>query len=406
MDWHTPWFWLAALGTLGVFHLELAADLLNMSRLGIRDDPDEENHLKMVDYNIASTQLDMARRTAGLVILLGFWWAGGFAWLDGWARGLGWSDTAAGVLVIAVLALAQTLLSLPFDLQETFGIEARFGFNKTTPFTFLMDRLKGVLLMAALGLPVAWLVIWFFETRPLAALWAWLSIAGFTIVMSFLAPRVIMPLFLKFEPLGDGALRSAILDLARRLDFPVGEVSVVDGSRRSTKANAFFAGFGKAKRIALFDTLVSTHSQEEILAVLAHEIGHFKKRHVIQQMAWGLAQMGVMMALLHIAVRSEGLFRAFGVAVPSAGMALVLFSIAWRPLSLLMELAQLRLSRRHEFEADAYAARAMGSHEPLAQALGKLSRDHLAHPAPHPLYVGLHYSHPPVRERVEALARS
>ena len=405
MDWHSPWFWLAAIGALGIYHLELLADLLNMSRLHQKDDLDEETHQRVADYNIASTRLDIARRTAGLVVMLGFWWAGGFGWLDSWARGFGWDATRTGVLVIAVLALAQTILALPFEAQDTFGVEARFGFNKTTPLTFALDRVKGLVLMAVIGIPVLWLVIWFFETQPLAAVWAWLSMAAVSIIMSFLAPRVIMPLFLKFEPLGDGPLRAAILDLARRLDFPVGEVSVVDGSRRSTKANAFFAGFGKAKRIALFDTLISTHGQEEILAVLAHEIGHFKKKHVIRQMAWGLAQMGLMMTLLHVAVRSEGLFRAFGVAAPSAGMALVLFSIAWRPLSLLMELAQLRLSRAHEFEADAFAAAAMGSHAPLTSALGKLSRDHLAHPAPHPVYVGLHYSHPPLRERLAALAR-
>lgn len=405
MDWHSPWFWMAALGALGIYHLELFADLLNMSRLREKDDLDEETHQRMADYNIASTRLDVARRTAGLVVLLGFWWAGGFGWLDAWARGFGWDATRTGVLVIVALALAQTILALPFDIHDTFSIEARFGFNKTTPLTFALDRMKGLVLMAAIGIPVLWLVIWFFETQRLAALWAWLSMAAFSIIMSFLAPRVIMPLFLKFQPLGEGALRGAILDLARRLDFPVGEVSVVDGSRRSTKANAFFAGFGKAKRIALFDTLVTTHGHEEILAVLAHEIGHFKKKHVIRQMTWGLAQMALMMALVHVAVRSEGLFSAFGVAAPSAGMGLVLFSIAWRPLSLLMELAQLRMSRTHEFEADAYAAEAMGGHAPLTSALGKLSRDHLAHPAPHPLYVGLHYSHPPMRERLAALAR-
>jgi STE24 endopeptidase len=405
MDWHSPWFWIAALGLLAVFHLELIADFLNLSRLGGKGDLDEQEHARMTEYNIASTRLDMMRRAFSLGVLVSFWFCGGFGWLDSWSRGLGLDAVRTGVLLIAVLSLVQQLMSLPFEIWDTFGVEAKFGFNRTTPGTFIADRIKGLVIMAVIGLPILWLIVWFFETQPLAALWAWLSVAAFSVIMSFLAPRLIMPLFLKFRPLEDNDLKQAILDLSGKLSFPVGEVNVVDGSRRSTKANAFFAGFGKAKRIALFDTLLSAHDRDEILAVLAHEIGHFKRKHVIQQMVLGLAQMGLMFLLLHFAMRAPTLFHAFGVDAMSAGMGLVLFSIVYRPLSLLLDLWQSGLSRKHEFEADAYAAQAMGQPAPLMRALGRLSREHLAHPAPHPFYVALHYSHPPVAERLEALAR-
>jgi STE24 endopeptidase len=406
MDWHSPWFWIAILGIFAVFHLEMIADFLNLSRLNQKSDLPEAEHTRMAEYNIASTRVEMLRRAFFAGVLVFFWFCGGFGWLDEWSRGWGLDAVKTGVLLIAVITLAQQVLSLPFEIWDTFGIEARFGFNRTTPTTFIVDRLKGLVLMAVIGLPVLWLIVWFFETQTLAALWAWLSVAAFTLIMSFLAPRLIMPLFMKFQPLEDGDLKQAIFDLAKRLAFPVGEVSVVDGSRRSTKSNAFFAGFGKAKRIALFDTLIASHSREEILAVLAHEIGHFKKKHVMQQMVLGLAQMGVMFALLHFAMRSPSLFHAFGVETMSAGMGLALFSIVYRPVSMLLDVWQLRLSRRHEFEADAYAAQAMGRPAPLIEALGRLSREHLAHPAPHPFYVAMHYSHPPVGERLAALARA
>jgi STE24 endopeptidase len=213
-----------------------------------------------------------------------------------------------------------------------------------------------------------------------------------------------MPIFLKFTPLEDGALREAIFALAQKLDFPVKEVSVVDGSRRSSKANAFFAGFGKTRRIALFDTLLQNHSQEEILAILAHEIGHNKCRHVPVHMALGFIEMGLMLAILGWVLKSPAFFASFGVQGTPVGMGLVLFGILYRPLGILTGLLGLAVSRRHEFQADAYAVKAVGSPQPLISGLKKLSHDHLAHPQPHPLTVLMHYSHPPIGERLAALA--
>ena len=411
MSWSNPWFIAALVSVIGVFHLEFIATLLNLGRLG-RAIPEalaevfsEETRAKLADYIRESTRISFTQDIATLGLVVVFWWSGGFGWLQSWAENQGHGPVVTGVFVIAIIMLAQTWLSLPFEAWDTFGVEARYGFNKTTPATFIQDHIKGLTLMAILGLPVAAVLVWFFETQALAALYAWVFIAGFSILMTWLSPRVIMPLFLKFQPLEEGALREAIFALARKLDFPVQEVSIVDGSRRSTKANAFFAGFGKTRRIALYDTLIQSHSQEEIVAILAHEIGHNKCRHVPVMMALHLAEMGIMLALLGWVLKSPDFFAAFGVRGTPVGMGLILFGLVYKPFGVLTGLLGLAMSRKHEFEADAFAAKAVGSHEPLTEGLKRLSRDHLAHPQPHPLTVWLHYSHPPLIERLAALTK-
>lgn len=407
-----PWFIAAILGVLGVFHLELLTTLLNLARLGKPLSPvlaeifPEEAREKLSAYITDSKRLEFIRDVTLLGLMMAFWLIGGFGWLQNWVAALGHGPVETGVLVIAVMMLAQTWLGLPFEIWDTFGVEARHGFNRTTPRTFITDHLKSLVLMALIGLPVAWVVVWFFQTQAWAALYAWLFLAGFSVLMTFLAPRVIMPMFLHFKPMEAGELRDAIFALSQKLDFPVKEVSVVDGSRRSSKGNAFFAGFGKTRRIALYDTLLVSHSTAEIVAILAHEIGHNKCRHVPVHLATGLAEMGVMLALLGWVLKSPGFFAAFGVSGTPVGMGLVLFGILYQPLGLVTGLLGLALSRKHEFEADAFAAKAVGSAQPLIAGLKKLSLDHLAHPQPHPLAVWLHYSHPPLGERLAALSHS
>ncbi|TDU81330.1 STE24 endopeptidase [Prosthecobacter fusiformis] len=409
MSLSNPWFIAALVGVIGVFHLEFFATLLNLSRLG-RAIPDslvgvfsEETREKLVDYIRDSKRVSFTRDVTLLGVLVVFWWSGGFGWLQAWAEGQGRGPVVTGVFVIALVVLAQTWISLPFDAWDTFGVEARYGFNKTTPATFISDHFKSLALMAVIGLPVAGVIVWFFQTQAWPALYAWLFIAIFTLLMTWLAPRVIMPLFLKFQPMEAGELREAIFGLARKLDFPVNEVSVVDGSRRSTKGNAFFAGFGKTRRIALYDTLLKSHTTDEIVAILAHEIGHNKCRHVPVMLALSLAEMGLMLGLMGWALKSPQFFAAFGVHGTPVGMGLVLFGMIYKPLGVLTGLLGLAMSRKHEFEADAFAARAVGSHRPLTEGLKRLSRDHLAHPQPHPLTVWMHYSHPPLVERLRAL---
>ena len=223
------------------------------------------------------------------------------------------------------------------------------------------------------------------------------------LTMTWLAPRYVMPLFLKFTPMDDGPLKRAILSLAERLQFPVRELFVVDGSRRSAKANAFFTGVGRNRRIALYDTLLEKHEEQEILAVLAHEIGHAKLGHVPRMFLLASAQSGLMFTALHFALNDPDLFAAFQAGPPQVAMGLVLFSMVWKPAGVLLDLLHGRLSRRHEFEADAYSAQAMGGPGALMAALKRLSRDHLSHLTPHPWFVALHHSHPPVLARLEAL---
>ena len=409
MNFSNPWFLATLIGTLGWFHLKLVADLLNLSRLSaevpapMRDVVTVEDQQRAIEYQLASTKLSVMEDSIMLALSLAFWWIGGFGWLDRLTMQAGLGSIGTGLLLLSILGLAQMLISLPLDAWRTFGVETEFNFNKTTPGTFIADRLKGLLLSALLGLPLLALLLWFFEWSPLAALWSWLAVSGFGLLMSWLSPRLFMPWFLKFTPMPEGELRTAILALARKLDFPVADISIVDGSRRSTKANAFFAGFGRTRRIALFDTLVEHHSKDEIVAVLAHEIGHAKLKHVPRQILVGLLMSGLMFALLHFALQDHRLYTAFGVMYPSTAMGFVLFMIAYRPWSTLLDPLVQSLSRTHEFQADRFAREAVGSALPMVTALKKLSRDHLAHLTPHPFYVWLHYSHPPMLERLKAL---
>lgn len=408
MTFSNPWFIAALVGVLGVFHLELIATFLNLAQFRhalpqrLKEIFSDETVQKAGEYASASAKIDLLRSTISLAVLLAFWWGGGFGWLERWSSGWGWSEIKTGVGVIGLLLVAQNVMSLPFDAYDTFKVEAEFGFNRTTVRTFIMDRVKGLILTALLGGPLLALVLWFFQTQKLAALYAWATVAIFSIVMAWLSPRLLMPLFLKFQPLENGSLREALLALAARLKFSVVDVSVVDGSRRSSKANAFLSGFGKNKRIALFDTLIEKNSQAELEAILAHEIGHHKCSHVPKQLVLGLLESGLLFFLLHAALQSVGFFAAFGVIGKPLGLGMVLFSILYSPASLLLGLVSSASSRKHEFEADAFAKTACGG-EPLMTGLKKLSLDHLTHPNPHPLTVWLHYSHPPIGQRLAAL---
>lgn len=409
MEWTEPWFVIAVCGVIGVYLVELIATFLDLKQFAkgipeaLKDRLDRPTFERTRDYAAASAQQDVVSSTFSLIVLLSFWWGGGFGWLDSLSKEWIDSELLQGVAAIAAVLAAQSILSLPFDIWHTFGVEARFGFNRTTWKTFLSDRIKGALLGAALGLPLLALILWFFMNFELAALWSWLALAAFSITMTWLSPRLIMPLFLKFEPMEDSDLKTAILDLARKLNFPVGDVSIVDGSRRSTKANAFFAGFGATRRIALFDTLIEEHDQPGILGILAHEIGHGKKRHVPMHLVLSLIESGLMLSALAWVLRSPAILAAFGLDQPSAGLGLIVFSILYKPLSTLLGVLSLAVSRKHEFEADAFAAEATGDAGALRNALGKLSTGHLSHPRPHPLGVWLHHSHPPLVERLEAL---
>ncbi len=413
----SDWNFMSVVILVGIFvlwKLELAATLLNLKAfpeqvpVALRGLMDGEKLDQARAYLRAHARFGIVQSTVSLAVLLVFWSLGGFAWLDGMARAASTSLVVAGLIFLSLLLLGQTLISLPFAVYDTFVIEQKFGFNRATPATFIMDRLKGLLLGAVIGLPLGAAVLWIFGNVSHAWLWAWLVVTAFQLILTYLAPSWIMPLFNKFTPMPDGELKQEIEALGVKCGFPLTGVFVMDGSKRSTKANAFFTGLGKQKKIALFDTLVEKSSQAELLGVLAHEIGHFRCGHIKQRLAVGILQTVVIFFLLGLATDPEGkfarlLFDAFGVKQISPHVGLVLFSILLEPVSKGLGVLANAWSRRHEFEADAYAAKVTGDGAALGEALKKMTADHLSHPSPAPLRVWLDYSHPPLLQRLETL---
>jgi len=397
--------------TLGaVFLLNLLAEILNL-RCQAKELPDEwrsvyspEKYRKSMHYLRVRTRFGWVTAAFDLALLLVFWFSGGFEMLDGLVRQWGFGPLVTGGLYIGSLVAVKALLDQPFSYYSTFVIEERFGFNTATLKTFVTDRLKGLLLAVVIGAPVLAGILAFFEYAGENAWWlCWLAVTLFTLALQYIAPTWIMPLFNKFEPLADGELKKAILDLARAVDYPVTNVLVMDGSRRSRKSNAFFTGFGKNKRIALFDTLIEQHTPAEMVAVLAHEIGHYKRHHIKQMMAASILQMGILFYLLSFFISYQGLFDAFFMHRPSIYAGILLFALLFTPLDFFAGLAMNGLSRRNEYEADRFAVAATGQPAALTAALKKLSADNLANLTPHPLYVFLNYSHPPMTMRIQAI---
>lgn len=413
----TDWNFMTILIVVALFalwKLELVATLLNLRSFPsavpaeLQDVMDEQKLEQARAYLLTNSRFHLIESLASLIALIIFWVLGGFGWLDQLSRSFSGNPIVAGLIFLSLLFLGQSLLSLPFAWYHTFVIEQKFGFNRSTPALFVMDRVKGLLLAAIIGLPIAAIVLWIFGNVPNAWLWAWIVVTVFQLLLTYLAPSFILPLFNKFTPMPEGEQRQAIEALGDRCGFPLDGVFVMDGSKRSTKANAFFTGLGKRKKIALFDTLMEKHTQPELLGVLAHEIGHFRCGHIKQRLIVGILQMAAIFFLLGLATDPDGkfsrlLFDAFGVKEISPHVGLVLFAILLEPFGKFLGVLANAWSRKHEFEADAYAAKVTGEREPLGEALKKLSADHLSHPTPSRLRVWLDYSHPPLIERLAAL---
>jgi STE24 endopeptidase len=392
--------------------LDLAADILNLKALRpdlpdeFKDVYDGERYRQSQVYERVTTRFGFVTAAFDLIVMLGFWFAGGFDALDQLVRGWGQHPIVTGLLYIAILAVLKMLLSLPFSVYATFVIEERFGFNKTTPLTFVTDLLKGLGLSIVIGGPLLAGVLAFFEyAGAYAWLYCWLAVTVVTLFLQFIAPTWIMPLFNKFTPLEPGELRERILAYAQAVKFPLENLFVMDGSRRSTKSNAFFTGFGKRKRIALFDTLIANHSVAELVAVLAHEIGHYKKKHILQGLLIGIAHSGFMFFLLSVFLSHKGLFDAFYMTQTSIYAGLLFFGMLYAPLELMLSILLQMLSRKQEYEADRFAVETTAEAEPMVSGLKKLARDNLSNLTPHPFYVFLNYSHPPMLERIQAIRR-
>jgi len=390
--------------------LELVVALLNLRSLtpqlpeefvGVYD---PEQYARSQEYTRVTTRFSLVESTVSIILTVLFILAGGFNLIDGVARGFGFSSIPTGLLFTGMLALLSTALNLPFSIYSTFGIEQRFGFNTTTVRTFLLDGAKAVLLTVVLGGPLLSAILWFFETSgALAWLYCWIAAVAFILVIQFLAPVLIMPLFNKFIPLAEGELKEAITRYAAGQRFAMQGIYTMDGSKRSTRVNAFFTGFGRFRRIVFFDTLVDKLSTSEIVAVLAHEMGHYKLKHIAGMMVLSILQMGLLFFILSLFLGNQGLFDAFGMTQVSVYASLVFFGFLYAPLSTLIGIGLNAFSRRNEYQADRYAAESGGEGEALINGLKKLSVSNLANLTPHPLNVALNYSHPPVLARILAL---
>ena len=371
---------------------------------------DDEKYRKAQQYEKAQAKFGIISSITSLTLLLVFWLVGGFGWVDRWTTSFEFGSIATGLSFLGVIYLLSWVSSLPFDLYHTFVLEERFGFNKTTKGTYVGDQIKSHLMTLIIGAPIMALILWIFQSFDQAWIWAWLSFTVISLALTYLAPSFILPLFNKFTPLEDGELNQAIQKMAQKCQFPLTEISVMDGSKRSSKSNAFFTGFGKRKKIALFDTLIESQTTDELVGVLAHEIGHFKRKHIVQRMVISIVQTAVIFFLLGVATNPEGalgsqLYAAFGIESGSIAVGLVLFMIVFKPVSRILSVLMNLLSRKHEFEADEYAATNQGTPDHLISALKKLSANNLSNLTPHPLEVFLDHSHPPVLVRIEALKK-
>ncbi len=369
-----------------------------------------EAHQKAADYTLARGRFGLVAMAVGTAMLLGWTLLGGLDALNALVRDTvqpRWGDMAYQLALLGAVAAIGGLIEMPLDLWSTFRIEQRFGFNRMTWTLYLLDVAKGVALGVAIGAPIAALVLWIMGAAgPWWWLWAWLAWTGFQLLMLVLYPTVIAPWFNKFQPLADESLAARVKALMARCGFTARGLFVMDGSRRSAHSNAYFTGLGAAKRVVFYDTLLARLSPGEVEAVLAHELGHFKLKHVPKRMLGIFAASLVALALLGWLAQQAWFFSGLGVtpnlAAPNDALALMLLMFALPPLGFLLAPLASAWSRKHEFEADAYAC-AQASGRDLAQALVKLHEDNAGTLTPDPLYVKFYYSHPPAAERLAAL---
>lgn len=365
-----------------------------------------EKYLKSHEYAGVNYRFEQVVASLSFLILFSMIFFHGFGYIDSLVRTWTEASTWQSLLFFGVLAFASDFISLPFDIYKTFVIEQRFGFNKSTPLVFFQDKLKGYVLTIFIGGGVLSVLLLLLEKMgayfaPVAVLF----LAFFLIVFSMFFTSLILPLFNKLTPLPEGELRNAIQDYSSGNQFPLNEIMIMDGSKRSSKANAFFSGLGRKKTIVLYDTLVNQHSTEELVAVLAHEIGHYKLKHTLSGLLRSVIFLLVMLSAFQWIIGQPELFLALGANQSSFHIDLLAFAILFTPLSALTGIFMNFFSRRNEFDADAFAAKTYAG-EPLITALKKLSVDQLSNLSPHPAYVFFHYSHPPLLKRIERIRMS
>jgi len=390
--------------------LSLTADILNLRHWQTNIPAefetfyDQQKYATSQEYLKVNTQFGLLVATIDLLLLLIFWFAGGFSWLNDRVTALNLSLIPSGLIYIGALLLVKSILSLPFDLYSTFVIEERYGFNNSTVKTFFTDRLKALMLGVLVGAPLLALILLLFSRMgQWAWIFGWISVTLFSIILQVVAPIWILPLFNKFQPLEEGELKERIISYSSRVKYPLAGLYVMDGSKRSTKSNAFFTGMGKNKRIALFDTLMTQHTVDEIVAILAHEIGHYKKKHILINLGITILHSGFLLFLMSLFLSNPMLYQAFYMNSTPIYAGLLFFGMLYSPIEMILSLGIHAMMRKNEYQADHFAAVTTGSPDPLITALKKLTVNNMMNLTPHPAFVFINYTHPPVLQRITAL---
>lgn len=364
---------------------------------------DQDKYSKSQKYHKEHGQLDAWSSSISFLLTMIVFISGLIGQFSDYIYGYFPNQFVGSLIFFGVLMIVNDMISLPFSVYSTFVIEEKYGFNKTSPGTFVLDKIKGYLVGGIIGAGILWLILFIFENYA-AHFWylAWAVIFVFMLIMNMFYVDLILPLFNKLTPLEDGELRTDIEKYANKVGFSLKSIYVIDGSKRSTKSNAFFSGIGPKKTIVLYDTLIENHTTEELVAVLAHEVGHYKKKHTFQGLLFAALQTGLMLFLLNLFITEPKISYALGAETPTFYLGLVAFSVLFTPISEILGIISSVISRKNEFEADAYAKETYDG-KALSTALKKLSVDNLSNLYPHPIYVFVHYSHPPVLQRLKAL---
>jgi STE24 endopeptidase len=394
------------------YFLEIFVEGLNIKQLS-RKLPkefigyyDEEKYAKSQEYTRENSNFGLIQNSIYTAIIIPFILLGGFNYFDQMVRSLNYGPVITGIFFIFALISLWSLLELPFSIYDTFVIEEKYGFNKTTTKTFILDMVKNLFLSILIGIPILSVILWFFQdTGKMAPLYIWIILSLFQLFMNFLAPILILPMFNKLIPLEDGELKSAIESYAEQHNFHLQGVYKIDESKRSTKGNAFFTGFGKSRRIVLYDTLIEKHSVEELVGILAHEMGHFKLNHIYKLMASSFLQNGLVLFILSLFINNRALFDAFKMDELSIYASLIFFGFLYTPISLIISILMNIFSRKFEYDADRYAIKTTGKKDIIISALKKISVDSLSNLTPHPLKVFFYYSHPPILKRIEEIRK-
>ncbi|HDZ04047.1 hypothetical protein LCGC14_0133100 [marine sediment metagenome] len=394
---------------IGEFILATVMNYLNAKRFkdpipkDLSDVYNTEEYVKSQDYKLTNYKFGIFTSIFSLILILLFLFFDGFAWVDNIAQSQSENIIIQALVFFGIIMIGSDILNIPFSYYQTFVIEEKFGFNKTSKSTFFVDKLKQWTMTVVVGGSILSLVIWFFQWAGTNFwLYTWALVAVFTLFMNLFYSKLIVPLFNKQEPLEAGSLKEKIENYAAQVGFDLQNIFVINGSKRSTKANAYFSGFGKEKRVTLYDTLINDLDEEEIVAVLAHEIGHYKKKHIIFNLTTSILLTGLMLLILSLFINNPEVSLAIGVDRPSFHAALIGFGILYSPISEITGLLMNHFSRKFEYQADDYAKNTYAA-LPLVTSLKKLSKNSLSNLTPHPAYVFMHYSHPPLIDRIRNL---